>query len=174
MGQFQLPANLRPTVPHVVAALAEDSRPRRASDTRNLPRGVRVIRVNGLRVKRELTYKWLTRKSFSVGKLYRACYRLCRSRFLQSNIRWKVIAEIYTKHSVLQLSNLKSIVKFLKRWKGCACSFSELCSASRLECFGFFHSTLLEDRVTRGLFCWKKRNSSQKPLECFLDVVIFK
>ena len=40
------------------------------------------------------------------GKLYRARSRLYRSGFLQPNIRRKALAEIYTMHSFLQVSNL--------------------------------------------------------------------
>ena len=40
------------------------------------------------------------------GKLNRARFQLYRSQILQENMRWEALAEIYTKHSVLQLSNL--------------------------------------------------------------------
>ena len=39
------------------------------------------------------------------GKLYRARSRLYRRRFLQVNMRWKALAEIYTMHSFALLSN---------------------------------------------------------------------
>jgi len=32
------------------------------------------------------------------GKLDKARYRLCRSQFLQENMRWKALAEIYAMH----------------------------------------------------------------------------
>ena len=48
------------------------------------------------------------------SKLYRARSRLSRSQFLQPNIRWKALAEIYTMHSILQLSLL--LKKHLAKW----------------------------------------------------------
>ena len=40
------------------------------------------------------------------GKLYRARSPLYRSQFLQVDLIWKALAEIYTMHSVLQLSHI--------------------------------------------------------------------
>ena len=43
--------------------------------------------------------------------LYRACSRLYRSQFLQVNMRWKALAEIYTIHSFAPFFNLKISAK---------------------------------------------------------------
>ena len=45
------------------------------------------------------------------GKLYRARSRLYRRRFLQGNMRWKALAEIYAMHSFASFSMLKIFVK---------------------------------------------------------------
>ena len=49
----------------------------------------------------------------TLGKLYKARSQRYRKRFLQQNIRLKGLAEIYTMHFVLQLSNLKMFVESL-------------------------------------------------------------
>ena len=43
------------------------------------------------------------------GKLYRARSRLYRSQFLQENMRWKALAEIYAMHSFAQLAQLRNL-----------------------------------------------------------------
>ena len=43
-------------------------------------------------------------------ELQTARYRLYRSQILQQNIRWKVLAEVYTMHSFAPVSNLKIFV----------------------------------------------------------------
>ena len=55
-----------------------------------------------------ITWGICTRRA---GKLYRARSRLYRSRFLQVNMRWKALAEIYTMHSFAPFSMLKIFVK---------------------------------------------------------------
>ena len=48
------------------------------------------------------------------SKLCEARSRLHRRRCLQVNTRWKALAEIYTMHSVLQLSNLNLFVSICR------------------------------------------------------------
>jgi len=51
------------------------------------------------------------------GKLYRARPRLYRRRFLQVNMRWKALAEIYTMHSFAPFSSLNFFVKLLRNFR---------------------------------------------------------
>ena len=44
-------------------------------------------------------------------ELQTARYRLYRNQFLQENMRWNALAEIYTKHSFAPYSQLKFLFK---------------------------------------------------------------